>query len=135
MPDYVQQSNARARRAKENMKIIKKEITPTFTEKDLTDMYAEKVLCEILKDSKDAIEKGFIVYWGKTWEDGARGTITSTIWKEEEFESAIEEYQENKECCEDVDNHASTNCYYEAFIGKIIAKGVVCLIDAYAVKC
>lgn len=115
------------------MKIIKKEITPTFTEKDLTDMYAEKVLCEILENSKSAIEKGFIVYWGKTWKDGTRGTLISAIW--EEFESAIEAYQENKERCEDVDNHVSTNCYYEAFIGKIIAKGVVCLIDAYAVEC
>ena len=117
------------------MKIIKKEVAPVFTEKDLTDMYAEKVLCEILKDSNDAIEKGFIVYWGKTWKDGVRGTISTTIWKEGEFESAIEEYQENKECCENVNNHASTNCFYEAFIGKIIAKGVVCLIDAYAVEC
>ena len=117
------------------MKIIKKTVNPVFTEKDLTDMYAEKVLCEILKDSNSAIEKGFIVYWGKTWKDGGRGTISSTIWKEGEFESAIEEYQENKECCDNVDDHASANCYYGAFIGKIIAKGVVCLIDAYAVEC
>ena len=117
------------------MKVIKKELNEVFTEKDLTDMYAEKVLCEFLKGSNNATEKGFIVYWGKTWKDGRRGTISSTIWKEGEFESAIEEYQENKECCEDVDKHASTNCFYEAFIGKIIAKGVVCLIDAYAVEC
>lgn len=116
------------------MEIIKKEVKPAFTEKDLTDMYAEKVLCEILKDSKNAIEKGFIVYWGKTWKDGNRVTMSASIWNENEFQSAIEEHQDNKEIC-GYDDLASTNCYYEAFIGKIIAKGVVCLIDAYAVEC
>lgn len=120
------------------MKIIKNKVVPAFTEKDLTDMYAEKVLCEILKDclkdSKYAIERGFIVYYGKTWKDGTQGTISYTFWKEDEFEDAIEEYQGNKDCCENVDGHASTSCYYEAFIGKIIAKDVVCLIDAYAVE-
>jgi len=39
---YVQQSNARARRAKENMKITRKE--EKFTEAMLNDMYAEKLL-------------------------------------------------------------------------------------------
>lgn len=115
------------------MNIIKKEGNLAFTEKDLTDMYAEKILCETLKERNDAIEKGFIVYWGKTWKDGDRERITSTIWKEGNFESAIESYQEFKENC-DADDRASTNCYYEAFIGKIIAKGVVCLIDGYAVE-
>lgn len=115
------------------MKIIKKEANPAFTEKDLTDMYAEKVLCETLKKLNSAIEKGFIVYWGKTWKDGEHERIATTIWKEGEFESATDEYQENKENCNG-DDLISTNCYYEAFIGKIIAKGVVCLIDAYAVE-
>lgn len=117
------------------MKLIKKVRNEVFTEKDLTDMYAEKVLCEILKGSNNATEKGFIVYWGKTWKDGRRGTITSIVLSEKQFEIAIEMHQENKEYCYNTDGHASTNCYYEAFIGKIIAKGVVCLIDAYAVEC
>lgn len=117
------------------MKIIKKESEEVFTEKDLTDMYAEKVLCKILKDKDATIEKGFIVYWGKTWKSGIQATISFTIWGEDEFQDAIEEHQENKASCNDGNNLASTSCYYEAFIGKIIAKGVVCLIDAYAVEC
>lgn len=116
------------------MKLIKKAKNDVFTEKDLTDMYAENVLCEILNKSESAIEKDFIVYWGKTYKDGRRETLSVSIWREDDFQSAIEEHQENKEICDDDNNLASTYCYYEAFIGKIIAKGVVCLIDAYAVE-
>lgn len=126
---YVQQSNARARRAKENMKIIKKEVAPAFTEKDLTDMYAEKVLNDLLKDDK--VESGYIVYLGKTWKDGAQGEITTCICKG--FDTAYDEHAENKSFCDGGDK-ASENCYYCAFLGKIIKKGVACLIDAYAVE-
>lgn len=129
---YVQQSNARARRAKENMKIIKKikkEVSPAFTEKDLTDMYAEKVLNDLLKD--DIVESGYIVYLGKTWKDGAQGTITTSICKG--FDAAYDEHYDNKSFCDGGDK-ASVNCYYCAFLGKILKKGVACLIDAYAVE-
>lgn len=110
------------------MKIIKKEVTPAFTEKDLTDMYAEKVLNDLLKDDK--VESGYIVYLGKTWKDGDQGVITTYIHKG--FDTAYDEHAENKSFCDG--DKASKNCYYCAFLGKILKKGVACLIDAYAVE-
>lgn len=110
------------------MKIIKKEVSPKFTEKDLTDMYAEKVLNDLLKD--DIVESGYVVYLGKAWKDGAQSEITSCVCKG--FDTAYDEHAENKSFCDGY--KVSENCYYCAFIGKILKKGVACLIDAYAVE-
>lgn len=111
------------------MEIIKKVRNEVFTEKDLTDMYAEKVLNDLLKDDK--VESGYIVYLGKTWKDGAQGAITTCIVKG--FDTAYDEHSNNKSFCDGGDK-ASENCYYCAFLGKILKKGVACLIDAYAVE-
>lgn len=113
---------------RKNMEIIIKEATPAFTEKDLTDMYAEKVLNDLLK--YDKVESGYIVYYGKTWKDGTQRAITTCICKG--FDAAYDEHSNNKSFCDG--DKASENCYYCAFLGKILEKGVACLIDAYAVE-
>ena len=111
------------------MEIIKKVRNEVFTEKDLTDMYAEKVLNDLLKDKK--VESGYIVYLGKTWKNGAQGEIITYICKG--FDTAYDNHADNKLFCDDIEK-ASENCYYCAFLGKILKKGVACLIDAYAVE-
>lgn len=110
------------------MKIIKKVRNEVFTEKDLTDMYAEKVLNDSLKDK--TVESGYISYLGKVWKNGDHWKIATYIFKN--FDAAYHEHTENKIFCSGA--KASENCYYCAFFGKILKKGVVCLIDAYVVE-
>ena len=110
------------------MKIIKKVRNEVFTEKDLTDMYAEKVLNDELKGKK--IESGYIAYLGKVWKGGEQWRISVDIF--EDFDRAYREHTDNKLFCNG--DKASENCYYYTFFGKILKKGVVCLIDAYAVE-
>ena len=110
------------------MKLIKKVRNEVFTEKDLTDMYAEKVLNDVLKGKK--VESGYIVYLGKVWKGGEQWHISTDIF--EDFDRAYREHTENKLLCNG--DKASENCYYCAFFGKILKKDIVCLIDAYAVE-
>lgn len=75
-------------------------------------------------------ERGYIAYFGKTWKDGTHNGIAT--YSSEDFERAYADHSYNKACCDD--DKISENCYYYAFFGKILKKGVVCLIDAYAVE-